>query len=315
MKSKILGLMLLLVILPVQATASEIRKETFVYAVKGTDTLRMDKYDIPGREPQACMIFMFGGGFFMGERDYGHYVDYFEYLVDNGLSVVSIDYRLGLKNVGQQGKLKNKEFLAIFENAIMMAVEDLYDATNFVLANAGEWNIDPAMIVTCGSSAGAISVLQGEYERCNRSEIAQVLPEDFRYAGVISFAGAIYSNDGHLKWKDTPAPVQMFHGDADKNVPYGKLKVFKYGFFGSEYIARKHEKNGFPYYFYVEENTDHKVAGSPMTHNREEIISFLDRYVIEKQRLITNTVVTPMDKPKVKKKFGIKTYVETNLGI
>ena len=196
----------------------------------------------------------------------------------------------------------------------MIAVEDLFDATNFVVDNAVEWGIDPGLIVTCGSSAGAITVLQGEYERCNRTLTAQILPEDFRYAGVISFAGAIFSNHGHLAWNDIPAPVQLFHGDADKNVPYSKLKLFKLAFFGSEYIARKYEKNGFPFYFHLEENADHKVAGSPLSENRGEILDFLEKYVIEKQQLQTTVTVTHPDKPGVKKNFGIRTYIETNLG-
>ncbi|MDR1681670.1 MAG: alpha/beta hydrolase, partial [Prevotellaceae bacterium] len=45
------------------------RKATEVYAVKGADTLRMDRYDTPsdtGLRP--CVIFVFGGGFANGTR-------------------------------------------------------------------------------------------------------------------------------------------------------------------------------------------------------------------------------------------------------
>ncbi len=292
----------------------EIIKETFVYSIKGNDTLRLDKYDIARTDTRPCVIFMFGGGFFTGARDQAFYIPYYHFLVDQGFSVVTIDYRLNFKGFKPDKKLKTKDFLEIFQQTIYMAVEDLYDATNYVLDNAYIWNIDKNMIVTSGSSAGAISVLQGEYERCNRTEIAQVLPPDFKYAGVISFAGAIFSDHGNLKWNSRPAPVQLFHGNADKNVPFGKIKVFKWGFFGSEYIAAQFDKNKFPYYFYIKENADHHMAGDPMKYNQEEIKIFLDRYVRQKQNLITNIDVNPLDSPVVKKKFKIKDYVNSNFG-
>lgn len=295
-----------------------VRKETFVYAVKGTDTLRLDKYDMPGQTGlKPCVVFMFGGGFVGGNRDAEHYIDYFNFLVGEGFTVVSIDYRLGFRKFMDAGRVngstKAKEFLSMFEQTVFMAVEDLFSATNYVLDNADGWNIDRNVIITSGSSAGAISVLQGEYERCNRGELARVLPDGFRYAGVVAFAGAVYSNKGHLKWNGTPAPLQLFHGDADKNVPYGKIKFGKFGFFGSEYIARRYDKNGYPYYFYVEENASHRVASSPMSSQREEILSFLNDYVINGRQLTTNSVVVDGSMPVVKKKrFGLKTYVKSN---
>ena len=291
-----------------------ILKETFIYSVKGKDTLRLDKYDVAREEARPCVIFVFGGGFTFGTRDADIYLPYYHYLVKEGFSVVAIDYRLNLKDFKPESGLKTSDFLDIFKQTIFMAVEDLYDATNYVLENAQTWNIDKNTIVISGSSAGGITVLQGEYERCNQAEIAKRLPEGFKYAGVISFAGAIFSDNGHLKWNGTPAPVQLFHGDADKNVPFSKLKIFKTGFFGSEYIAGNYEKNGFPYYFYIEENTDHRVADTPMKQNLEEIKIFLERYVLQKRPLVTNISVNSLDKPVVKKKFKIKDYIKANFG-
>lgn len=318
MKKNILILLFFLLVPSALARAeSPLRKETFTYALKDTDTLRMDRYDIPDGRVKPCVIFMFGGGFTHGTRDNARYMDYFDFLAGEGFTVVSIDYRLGFKKFFEAGRINentaNKEFLDMFEQTIFMAVEDLFDATNYILDNAAEWGVDPETIVISGSSAGAISVLQGEYERCNRSALAETLPEDFRYAGVVAFAGAIYSNRGHLEWNGTPAPVQLFHGDADMNVPFGKLKFGKLGFFGSQHIAEKYAGNGFPYYLYVEENGDHRLAGSPMVSQHEEIASFLKKYVLEKQPLATETVMTDSRVPAVKnKKFGIKTYAKAN---
>ena len=75
------------------------------------------------------------------------------------------------------------------DNAVNIAVEDLFSATLFVLENAEQWQIDTEKIITSGSSAGAISVLQAENAICNRTSSAAVLPQGFNYAGVISYAG------------------------------------------------------------------------------------------------------------------------------
>lgn len=316
MKRIVTILIILLAVPAIRLYASApVGRETFVYAVKGADTLRLDKYDVPGSETvKPCVVFMFGGGFVTGTRDREDYVDFFEFLARQGFITVSIDYRLGMKDPEVRGKMKPMDMVGLFRNAIMMAVEDLYSATGFLLDNAGEWGVNRDVVILCGSSAGAISVLQAEYERANGAEIAQVLPDGFHYAGVISFAGAIFSSKGNLKWKEEPAPVILFHGDADRNVPYRKIRVFRYGLFGSQYIAKRYGKNDFPYWLYTEENADHRLAESPMTSEREEIMSFLRKYVIEGQHLVTNTVVTPLNAEKVKKNFGIKTYIKANFG-
>lgn len=313
---KITALFVCLLAFSIAGSAQEVSKVTFVYSVKGVDTLRLDRYAVPGDDARPCLVFMFGGGFYAGVRDEARYLGYFDHFARNGFVVASIDYRRGFKpyadGVLSADGMKAQDFLGVFENTINMAVEDLFDATNFILSNADEWGVDPGMIITSGSSAGAISVLQGEYERANRSALAECLPEDFRYAGVMAFAGAVYSNSGHLKWSSEPAPLLMFHGDADVNVPYGKKKIFRFGLFGSEYLAKRYDKNDFPYWFYSEENIDHKVAVSPMTDNLEDMMSFIRKYVFEGRKLQSETVVSSPDLPKAKKRFGIKDYIRAN---
>ncbi|WP_165040436.1 alpha/beta hydrolase [Dysgonomonas sp. ZJ709] len=304
----------------------EIKKETFIFSIKGNDTLRLDKYDLPsitGQKP--CIIFVFGGGFTSGERDQKAYVDYFNQLVAKGYAVVSIDYRLGIKmaleagkkqeaQTGKKAKMGGREAVGVMDHAITIAVEDLFDATNFVLQHAQEWNIDKDKIISCGSSAGAITVLHGEYEISNNTELAKRLPEDFNYAGVISFAGAIFSIKGDLKWQEKPAPMLMFHGDADSNVPYNKLTIIftKFGFYGSKHIAEKLSKEKYPYYFYSVENAAHEIANTPMSENLNEINTFIDKFVIGKQNLIINTDVKDLNKQEMRKKFGIKDYLRAN---
>lgn len=293
-----------------------LKKESFVYNIKGNDTLLLDKY-LPTNvlfEKSPCVIFMFGGGFSSGERDKYIYMPYFKFLTDNGYAVISIDYRLGFKSltVDDGEKMTAKKFITLFKNTINMAVEDLFDATNFTLQHCEKWNIDPALIVASGASAGAISVLHGEYEISSRSVLSQKLPRGFNYAGIVSFAGAILSTEGILKWSENSAPIQLFHGDADKNVPYNKLKIGKIGFFGSKSIAKQMYKSSLPYYFYTEINADHRIYITPTYQNQEEILSFLNDYVINKQRLSTTVIVRMSGQAKVKKNFSIFDYVKTN---
>ena len=91
-----------------------------------------------------------------------------------------IDYRLGLKGVDLSGF----KIVKALDRAIQIAVEDLFSATAYLIENAQKFSISPDKIILCGSSAGAITVLQGDYELCNRTDIAQVLPGNFHYAGV-----------------------------------------------------------------------------------------------------------------------------------
>lgn len=290
--------------------------DTFDYAVKEGDTLRMDRYTLPAWDKEnrrPCLIFLFGGAFTHGTRNAGQYRPFFDYLVEElGYTVVSIDYRLGLKEPLAAGQLTPESFTQLLPQAVLMAVEDLYDATSYVVSRADEWHIDADGIVACGSSAGAISVLQGAYMIANGSRLTAKLPESFNYAGVISFAGAIVDMGGDLKWANAPAPVMLFHGDADSNVPYGALRLGAAGIFGSKYIAAQLAGMKSPYYFYSVENADHAMATVPMNNYRDAISYFLVRMVGEGLPAMVDTderftYSTPMNK-----EFTIADYIRSN---
>ena len=131
-----------------------------------------------------------------------------------------------------------------------MAVEDLFSATGFLLKHATELNVDTSMIILSGSSAGAITVLQADYELANRTQIASEIPVGFRYAGVISFAGGILSYNGVPTYKKPPAPTLFFHGTQDKLVQYDKIEAFNNGFFGTNALVKQFEKQNYPYFVY-----------------------------------------------------------------
>lgn len=271
-----------LFILPLFLFAQTPDKETKIFAEKDGQTLKMDIYNTPNhnRVNKPCLIFVFGGGFKEGTRDAERYTDYFHYFANKGLTVISIDYRLGMKGQKAPGPFNTKPI----RNAIALGVSDLFSATNFILEHADEWNIDKERVIISGSSAGAITVLQADYELNDRKPSAAILPEGFRYAGVISFAGAIFSTEGVPSYTRHPAPTLFFHGSADKLVPYNHTSFLKMGMFGSKSLAKRFRQQGYPYAFYSIVDIGHDVADYPMIEYLPEIERFINDFVLDRKQ-------------------------------
>jgi len=259
---------------------------TYEYAVKDTNHLKMDVY-VPAQQnaEHSCMIFVFGGGFIGGARNDKQIPDLQKYYTAKGWVVIAIDYRLGLKSYSNFSPATG---LKKFTNAFEMAGEDLISATDYILKNlisTPYFTIDPAHIVTIGSSAGAITVLQADYFLGNRIHGAEMLPDTFRYAGVMPFSGAVYSNKGKLKYRvHAPAPTLLCHGTEDNLVPYKQVRFFNMGFYGSNTIAKRFKKEGYPFYIRRYEGMGHEVA----TYYKKEfelIDWFLDEMVFGKKRM------------------------------
>jgi predicted esterase len=269
---------------------------TYVYEKRDTCDLFMDVYDPADGSEETFMghrkptiIFMFGGGFVGGQRDNQSYNSWFRQLTENGYRVISIDYRLGLKGASKMGIAQ----VNLLDKAIHMAVEDLFSATNFILENAEQLGVERDNIVISGSSAGAISVMQAEYEVANRTSYASVLPQDFNYAGVMSFAGAILSRKGKVKYETSPCPTMMLHGTADKIVPYRQIALFNLGFYGGGKLVDRFKKFGYDYNMYHFIDYGHEIAGS--MHTTFDLqLDFLEKNVIQgKKRIIEAWISDP----------------------
>lgn len=289
MKRFISFLSLFLFLLPLLLFAQTPRKETRTFAVKEGQDLKLDIYSSSTREVEkmACLIFVFGGGFKEGSRDWGYYTDYFQYFSQKGFTVISIDYRLGMKGQKAPSIFNRKPMI----RSIEMAVSDLYSATNYVLKHAEELNIDSQRIIISGSSAGAITVLQADYELRNNKESAKILPRYFRYAGVISFAGSIYSTEGLPSYLTPPAPTLFFHGSADKLVPYGSTRFFKIGMFGSKPLTKRFREQGYPYQFYSMQDMGHDVSEYPMKDFLPEIERFVRDFIFDKKQWMMDIIL------------------------
>ena len=260
-----------------------IQKQTFVYAVKNDSSLALDVYSMKDADPavkKPVILFMFGGAFVTGHRNDSVYNSYFNFLTENKYVVISISYRLGLRGVRHVSKFNIKPL----RNAVEMAVADVYDATNWVIRHADSLGgIDTSKIILSGSSSGAITVLTAEFERKNEYAAAGVLPAGFEYAGLVTFSGAILSFKGKLSYKNSPAPRLMFHGTADKIVPYEKIRFFNKGFYGSAWIAKYLKEHSIPYYLYSEEGMGHEIAVLPMKDRLPVILDFLDDYILRQK--------------------------------
>lgn len=277
---------LLMAVMPASAQwhgsgGSTVRPDaTYMYAVRDTARLFLDVYNpAPGSETEIdgkqkpTILFAFGGGFISGSRRNGGYMPWFKMLTDAGCHVVSIDYRLGMK--GKELKPSN---VGRIMKSIRMATEDMLEATGWLLQNEDSLGIDAGNIVLAGTSAGAVMSLQSMYELYNRRKPADVLPADFRYAGVISFAGGILSNDGKIRFKEAPCPILLFHGTADKVVTYKQIKFLWMGFFGADKIAERFDKFGYDHIIYRQSDHGHEVSWHMMDF-RNETLDFIDNVV------------------------------------
>ena len=269
---------------------------TYMYERRDTCDLFMDVYSpAEGSEDtfmgvrKPTVVFMFGGGFIQGTRDDKSYNSWFRMLTENGYRVISIDYRLGLKGATKVGVAQ----VNLLDKAIHMAVEDLFCATNFIIENADQLGVDPSAIVISGSSAGAISVMQAEYEIANRTSWASVLPQGFNYAGVMSFSGAILSRKGKVKYQTAPCPTLMLHGTTDNLVPYKQIAFFNLGFFGGGKLVKRFQKFGYDYNMYHFVDYGHEIAGS-MYSTLDLQLDFLEKNVMQgKKRIIEAWISDP----------------------
>ena len=273
----------------IQAFSQELTPyKTLKFAQKDTSALYMDVYrpaegsvtEIDGRR-KPTILYVFGGGFMEGNRCDGAAMGWFRDLTADGYGVVAIDYRLGLKGV--RG-VTASEFVVLLERAINLAVEDLFSATSYLIEHQDDLGIDPSALVVAGSSAGAITALQAEYEICNGTPVASVLPEGFNYAGVMSFAGALLVKGCAIEYSRKPCPTLLMHGTKDDIVPYEVTSYGGYSFRGSSALAKALSDNGYDYRIYRYLGNNHTVAGF-MHFTLDIERDFLERNVMQAVRL------------------------------
>ncbi len=297
--------LILLLSLFLSLTCSAQQKFTYEYAVKDTHHLKLDVY-VPDQqnEQHSCMVFAFGGGFVNGARDDNQIPALKEYYTQKGWVVISIDYRLGMQGKKNLRAISN---ISNYEQSIEMAGEDMISATDYILRNllsTPHFTINPEYIVLVGSSAGAITALEADYFLGNRIHGAELLPDSFRYAGIIPFSGAVFSRKGKVKYcEQAPAPTLFLHGTKDHIVTYKQIRLFNLGLFGSNALVKRFKKLNYPYYIRRYKGVGHEVAG----YFRTEFTlmdEFIQDYIFDKEPLQTDELCySSQRKTKTKKKI------------
>ena len=295
------------------SASAEIAKETYIYNItEQQDTLRLDYYSSNCDSAAPLIIFAFGGSFRTGSRDASVYLPYFEFLTEHGYDVASIDYRTTMSSFDPSTGLIG--FAIALQKAITTAVTDLYSATDYLIRNADALNIDTNRIIVSGSSAGAITALQAENLLSTGSQLATMLPGDFNYAAVISFAGAVCAA-GTPKWNvEKICPMLLFHGDIDTTVPYDGIDAGGFGLYGSKFISNQLSDIDVAHELYVINQADHSVATSPMSENLWDILSFLHEFVDNHAKRVTVVNQSQPGAPKdYNTKFSLMDYINSNM--
>lgn len=272
----------------------QISTSSFTYATKDGQPLKLDliidnAVDVRGSRP--AIIVLFGGGWEGGARTDPAVVSISHHFASLGYAVLTIDYRLGIKIAKDRGEMTAANGVQMYLRAIEWGVEDLFDATSFISEHGSEWNIDPTRFVLLGSSSGATNALVAEYNVANETQMAQShLPADFRYAGVISMAGAFWlKSNTPLTFKNTPAPIMFFHGAKDQLVTYDEVQG-PFSGYGPVAYFRMFPGPENPKWFVDYPQGDHIIAGTPLIDQRLEMQAFLEKFVHKQEKSSIHTI-------------------------
>lgn len=299
-----------------QESPAKMQRATFAYAMREGKPLHLDRIvddsvKVSGKRP--VLIFSFGGGWEGGSRADQGLVPFLQYMASLGYTVIPIDYRLGIKIAKERSEFTATNGVEMYLRAIEWGVEDLFDATSYVVNHADEWNIDKDRIVIMGGSSGATNSLVAEFNVANGTELARThLPKDFRYSGVISMAGAFWLKAGTpLTFKSKPAPIMFFHGAKDQLVTYDEVQG-PFSGYGPVAYSRKFPGPESPKWFVDYPEGDHVVAATPTIDCQFEIAAFLQKLVKERQQVSIHTV----ELDKTPKTFGafLKQLQDTSAG-
>lgn len=253
------SLLLILIIGNALSCVAQSKKPVRItYAIKEADTLWFDHYQ-PRVAPNGMSVLFVHGGAFTG-GDPAHQTPMADGLTQLGYRVFVIKYRLYLKGKSFGCETATPEKL----KAIRLAVEDVADATKYITAQAAALKVDTSQLFIAGSSAGAEAILNLVYNPFVRKGDKNYTP--FRYAGVLSFAGALL--DINTLLARPQLPVLLMHGTNDQLVPYGTAahrfcKAVDAGWmimFGSHTIYEELHRRNMPVVLYTYEGNGHEVS-------------------------------------------------------
>lgn len=272
--------------------------ETYIYSIKGNDTLRMDVFTpkkIKKDERLPVLLWMHGGGFSGSHRAYPDDNKLVKYAAkEQNYIGVSIDYRLLRKGTetGFGCDCTKDEKLETFKQAAI----DYLDAAKYLVDRAALFQIDTTKIIAGGSSAGAEGTLNAVFMREYFIDYKEVY-KNVKFAGMFSCAGVMV--DASYITEENTIPSVLYHGTDDQLVPFGNAPhhlcdPLKAGYImldGSEIIADKLEEFGTAYYFNIVKGGGHEVSRIPV-EDLDKIFHFFEQTVINKEIIQTKIIKT-----------------------
>ncbi|WP_407556657.1 alpha/beta hydrolase [Winogradskyella sp. 4-2091] len=258
--------------------------QTYTYAVKGLDTLKMDVYkpeNIKETDSLPVVVWMHGGGFSGGSRAGTDETNIANFATSKNYIGISISYRLLRKGIktGFGCKCSKEDKLFTFNQGVL----DFLDATQFIYDNSDTLQVDTSKIIAAGSSAGAEIILHTVFMK--RFFLSNDTAYDsIKYAAAISFSGAILNSEDIIT--TNAIPTVLFHGTNDTTVPFStaphhNCQPNKVGYMmldGPNTIVKKLEELETPYYFNIVKGGAHEVA-SVNSNDLDDIFYFLDKTV------------------------------------
>ncbi len=296
----------LLILLLFTSILSAQKMQTLTYFQNDTLQLDLDLY-LPNKKSPSklpLMLFVHGGGFSGGERQ--NNAAFCKYLSEKGFAAATITYTLYAKGK----KFSCDGILSEKVKAFQFAVNDLWLATSYFIQNKDKFGIDDSKIFISGSSAGAETVLHAAYWDRNAMKIYDhKLANDFKYAGLVSGAGAIM--DLNLITDKNIIPMFFFHGNGDGTVPYGTAphhycKPNASGWlmlFGSYSIYNYAISKNASAELYTYCGGGHEYSGWLFEKEQQKIVDFLENVLVG-QKIQSHTIVKTGKKNELSSQYG-----------
>ncbi len=276
--------------IPLNSTFLPQKMQTQTYFTDGKDKLDLDLYLPEIQDPTKklpVVLYVHGGGFSGGSRIDPLISKMAVEMNTAGYAFVSMSYRLLMKGKSFGCDQPAHQKIMVFQQSMI----DVRRATAYLMTQQNEFNLDMSKVILAGSSAGAEAVLHTAYwPAANLPAEALVLPVDFKYAGIISMAGALI--DPTMITAENALPSLFFHGTCDALVPFdirshrlcspgqsGYLLLH-----GAGELKTRHTQLNKSIYLVSYLNGGHEYASLPMAEERERMLDFIKNDVLGKEK-------------------------------
>lgn len=278
------------------------KMQTLTYFNDGRDKLELDLYlpDIQDTEKKIPLIlYVHGGGFSGGNRLDPLISKMAEEMNTSGYAFASISYRLLMKGKSFGCDQPAHQKIMVFQQSMI----DVRRATAYLISRQNDFKLDMSNVILAGSSAGAEAILHTAYwSTANLPTEALVLSADFRYAGIISMAGALI--DPAMITAENALPSLFFHGTCDALVPFDTrshrlCNPGQSGYLllhGAGELKTRHIQLNKPIYLVTYMNGGHEYASLPMETERDRMLEFIKKDVLGKEKR-QSYVQIQLDKP------------------